>query len=139
MKEITEQIKKIQDVAKIQKIGVDPKGRPRYMIYVTAAVKKANYKAGDKVVYSLYKITREEQIQRNTSNNKVCSVTPNPTEETEPKINEIPVEPDELDEAESEFVKKYKQANEIERGFIETKGLSDFGKERTKELIELTK
>ena len=63
---INENVEKIQDVAKVQRIGKGKNGKDRYMIYVTNAVREGNLKPGDKVVFSLYKITYEEQKERNT-------------------------------------------------------------------------
>ena len=52
-------IDKLKFKAKIQAIGKNTNGSPRYMIYITKAVKLFNLAKGDTVEYSLEKIGKD--------------------------------------------------------------------------------
>jgi len=51
--------------AKIQKIGIDTKGRNRYMIYITTAARTLNLEKGDIVEFSLTKIGHKSPFDNN--------------------------------------------------------------------------
>ena len=126
-----------ENKAKVQQIGLDIKGNPRYMIYITNTAKELDLKKGDKIVYSIYKIGHEEgKGNRN----------PNYKDNFKKATAQQPYIPNELNfnitEAEQDFLIKFKDAKAKSPhllDFIKNNAVKQFGEKRVNELLDSIK
>lgn len=132
--EINEDIKKkINNTheAKIQQMGVNTNGSPRYFIYITNAVILKGLKKGDKIRYSINGIDKAELPIPATSREPIQEVTEEKKgEEANEKKNTILSE-------ESDFLVKYRSSTETLKLFIYNNAVKQFGESRVKELLEV--
>ena len=140
---------KISNIAKVQAIGKDAKGRTRYMIYITTAAKILNLEKGDKVVYSIHKVGHEKVIPRHIPESKspnsksrkddgqsksssglpsVQSSSDEVKVTEEEHLIEIPLDDiKKFTEEEEKFKKAWKESNDFEKEELKEKGMKQFG------------
>ncbi len=126
-----------ENKAKVQQIGLDNKGNPRYMIYITNTAKELDLIKGDKIVYSIYKIGHEK-----CTGNRNPNFRDNFKKVTAPQTyipNELNFN---ITEPEQDFLVKFKDAKETKPGlvdFIKNNAVKQFGEKRVDELLESIK
>ncbi len=124
-----------ENKAKVQQIGFDSKGNPRYMIYITNTAKELDLTRGDKIVYSIYKIGHED-----SKGNR------NPNFKDNFKKNELTAKPYmpqaltfNITEEEQEFLDKFKDTKQKSPNlldFIKNNAVKQFGSKRVDELLD---
>lgn len=114
--------------AKIQQIGKDVKGNPRYMIYVTQATNKLKLNKGDIVRVKLEKVGHEE-VRENY--NKRCTENfknaPNKLKEKK-VVAEQPLKKEMEENKEfEEWKERYDKANEFVKEKMKQEGREKYG------------
>jgi len=161
IKEIDKTITAYSDSAKIQQIGTDAKGNPKFMVYITGLVNKAAWKKGDRIVIDAYKLTETTQVVRNPSpsvgihnpgaelsdTSDLGDTAPDTTEikKNEDGTQEVVVDHSSfkkrelvLTEEEKDFKQRYENlSNPQMASFILKQAEDNFGEKRIKEILEV--
>lgn len=116
--------------AKVQQMGLNNDGRPRFFIYITKAVELLELTKGQKVNYSIIGI---EKTEFEDSSKKIPKNTPLNISQ-KPEVIGIEIEPEE-----AEFLVKYKDSKKVGSPiaeFIYKSGVKQFGEKRVGELLK---